>query len=69
MEYKCEAYGGIDFKLAPKRYPSSKKCNKCGNVKKFLSLSERVYCCDFCNNVIDRDFNAFLNLRDLAFSL
>lgn len=68
IEYKCKAYGGIVFKLAPKTYPSSKKCCKCGSVKKFLSLSERVYRCDFCNNVIDRDFNASLNLKNLAYS-
>lgn len=66
VEYKCKAYGGIDFRLAPKTYPSSKKCCKCGNVKKFLSLSERTYHCDFCNNIIDRDLNASLNLRNLA---
>lgn len=68
IEYKSKAYGGIVFKLAPKTYPSSKKCCKCGSVKKFLSLSERVYRCDFCNNVIDRDFNASLNLKNLAYS-
>lgn len=67
IEYKCKAYGGIVFKLAPKTYPSSKKCCKCGNVKKFLSLSERVYHCGFCNNVVDRDFNASLNLKNLAY--
>lgn len=67
IEYKCKAYGNITFKLAPKTYPSSKKCCKCGNVKKFLSLSERVYRCDFCSNVIDRDFNASLNLKNLAY--
>lgn len=68
MKYKCEAYGGIRFKLASRNYPSSKKCSKCGRVKKFLSLSERVFHCDFCGFMVDRDLNASFNLRDLAYS-
>lgn len=68
IEYKSKFYGGIKFKLAKKNYPSSKKCSKCGHIKKFLSLSERTYVCECCGNVIDRDINAALNLRDLAFS-
>ena len=47
---------------ANKYYPSSKKCNKCGNIKKDLKLSERIYKCDNCGLVIDRDINAAINL-------
>lgn len=68
ITYKCEAFG-IDLRVAPYNYPSSKRCNNCGAVKKFLSLSERTYHCDCCGYTIDRDLNASLNLRDLAFSL
>jgi len=38
-------------------------CSKCGQINEDLKLSNRVYKCD-CGNVIDRDFNASLNLRD-----
>lgn len=68
MEYKCKFYGSIEFILADRKYPSSKKCSNCGNIKKFLSLSERVYNCECCGLTIDRDLNASLNLRSLAFS-
>lgn len=67
ITYKRKAIG-VDIKLASRTYPSSKKCNNCSHIKKFLSLSERTYHCDCCRFTIDRDLNASLNLRDLAFS-
>lgn len=45
-------------------YPSSKKCSRCGTIKKNLKLSDRIYVCDNCGLVIDRDFNASINIRD-----
>lgn len=44
-------------------YPSSKSCSCCGNKKENLLLSDRIYKCDICNNEIDRDLNASLNLK------
>ena len=43
---------------ADKYYPSSKMCSTCGSIKKELLLSERVYCCEACEYVINRDLNA-----------
>ena len=63
LERKCRTYG-IELRIADRFYASSKKCSHCGNVKKDLKLSERVYICDECGIVIDRDLNAALNLRD-----
>lgn len=57
---------GIETKLADRFYPSSKRCSNCGHVKKDLKLSERVYKCPECGMIIDRDFNAALNLERLA---
>lgn len=45
-----------------KREPSFKLCSCCGTVKKDLKLSERIYRCK-CGNVIDRDYQAALNLK------
>jgi putative transposase len=59
LSYKLEAKGGKLIKI-DKRYPSTKTCSRCGRIKK-ISLSERTYCCD-CGLVIDRDYNAALNL-------
>ena len=47
-------------------YPSSKKCSNCGNVKNNLKLSERTYVCSKCGLVIDRDYNASLNLANYS---
>ena len=46
-------------------FPSSKKCCKCGRVKKELKLSERAYHCA-CGNKMDRDRNAAINIREEA---
>jgi len=46
-------------------FPSSKKCCKCGRIKKELKLSERVYHCA-CGNKMDRDRNAAINIREEA---
>ena len=43
-------------------FPSSKRCSSCGFVKASLDLSERTYKCEACGLVIDRDYNASLNL-------
>ncbi len=61
LKYKCEFYG-IEFIEADKWYPSSKMCSECGHIKQKLSLSERTYICEECGAVIDRDFNASVNL-------
>ena len=61
MQYKC-AFKGIEFVEADKWYPSSKTCSECGQIKTRLSLSERTYICEGCSSVIDRDFNASINL-------
>ena len=61
LEYKCND-NGIQLIVADRFYPSSKLCNCCGRIKKDLKLSDRTYRCD-CGNVIDRDFQASLNLR------
>jgi putative transposase len=61
IEYKSEEYG-IEFKKADRWYPSSKTCSECGCIKKDLKLSDRVYECNECGTVIDRDLNASINL-------
>ena len=62
MEYKCEKYG-IEFIQVDRFFPSSKLCSNCGQIKKNLKLSDRVYHCD-CGLHIDRDLNASLNLAN-----
>ena len=61
IEYKC-IDKGIQLIIADRFYPSSKLCSCCGNIKKDLKLSDRIYKCE-CGNVIDRDYQAALNLQ------
>lgn len=59
---------GIEIVEADKWYPSSKKCSNCGNIKEDLSLSDRIYRCPKCGLVIDRDYNASINLKNYCLS-
>lgn len=54
---------GIEIRLASRKFPSSKTCSKCGKIKSDLKLKDRVYVCD-CGLMIDRDYNASLNLKN-----
>ena len=64
LAYKLEEQGKKLVKI-DRFFPSSKKCCKCGSVKKELKLSERIYRCD-CGNILDRDKNAAINIREEA---
>lgn len=61
IEYKS-AWNNIPVIIADRWFPSSKSCSCCGNIKKDLKLSDRIYKCE-CGNVIDRDYQASLNLK------
>lgn len=61
IEYKS-AWNNISVIIADRFFPSSKLCSCCGVIKKDLKLSDRVYKCE-CGNVIDRDYQAALNLK------
>jgi len=63
--YKKQWYGGSVI-IANSFYPSTKLCSCCGNKKDVIKLSERVYKCESCNTVLDRDLNASFNLKNLA---
>ena len=61
IEYKAK-WNNIPVIIADRFFPSSKLCSCCGMIKKDLKLSDRIYKCD-CGNIIDRDFQASLNLK------
>ena len=54
----------IAVRLVDRFYPSSKTCSYCGHYKKDLKLNQRVYWCDNCQEKIDRDLNAAINLAN-----
>jgi len=66
LEYKA-AWCGTQVVVADRWFPSSKTCSGCGAVNANLTLADRVYDCDNCALVIDRDVNAAVNLaRSIA---
>lgn len=62
LQCKCIS-NGIELRQVDKFYPSSKICNNCGKIKQDLRLSDRIYICE-CGNIIDRDLNAAINLKN-----
>ncbi len=66
--YKSEASGGY-VQLVDRWYASSKTCHHCGWVKEDLTLADRVWVCQQCRAVNERDLNASLNVRDEALRL
>jgi len=65
LVYKGQWYG-CQIILAPRFYPSTKRCSQCGHIKGEMGLNERVYICDHCGLTIDRDLNAAINLKQIA---
>ena len=63
IEYKANWYGR-KLIFVDRFYPSSKTCNHCGYVNKKLKLSDRQWVCPDCGEIIERDYNAALNIRD-----
>ena len=51
---------------APRFYPSSKTCSHCGAIKSELPPKVRIYKCECCGAVINRDYNAALNLMKIG---
>ena len=66
IEYKASWYGR-DVIIAPSSYPSSQLCSYCGaRSKQTKDLSVRTYVCEKCGAHLDRDWNAAVNLENLA---
>lgn len=63
LQKKCKQLG-IELRIVSRWCPSSKICACCGNIKKDLKLSDRVYICEECGYEMDRDLNAAINLKN-----
>lgn len=62
LEYKSK-WNDIKFIVADRFFPSSKTCSNCGEYKKDIGLNHREYICNNCHSVLNRDYNASLNLK------
>ena len=63
LEYKAKWYDR-QIVYVDRFYPSSKTCHNCGYIKKDLKLNDRQWVCPQCGEVIERDYNAALNILD-----
>ena len=69
MTYKA-AVAMVELHVADRCYPSTQRCRCCGAIKgrgdgagESLALSDRMYVCDVCGHVEERDLNAAHNLE------
>ena len=62
LQQQCEKLG-IELRLAPRFYPSSKLCSHCGYKNVNLKLKDRSWECPDCHVVHNRDENAAINLE------
>ena len=63
LAYKA-AWHGRRLVFIDRFYPSSKRCNHCGYIYKELTLKDRQWVCPECGSLIDRDYNAALNILE-----
>ena len=62
FQYKSK-YKGKEFYQINTYYPSSQICSRCDNQdKRYKDLTRREYKCTKCNQEIDRDLNASINI-------
>ena len=68
LEYKARWYNR-KIVFVDRFYPSSKKCHNCGYINKILTLNDRQWICPNCGKLINRDYNAALNILDECLSI
>ncbi len=66
LEYKCR-WAGKNLRVIGRFEPSSKMCSECGHIHKTLTLKDREWTCTSCGGSHDRDVNAAINIRRMAF--
>ena len=59
-KFKAEYAGRVVKQVDPRK--TSMECCKCGSIQK-MPLSQRTYNCPECGNVMDRDHNAAINIK------
>jgi putative transposase len=65
VAYK-QAWRGGQVMVADRWLPSTRTCSRCGLIRQTMGLAERVFSCDACGLVMDRDRNAAANLAAWA---
>lgn len=68
LDYKLKDRGKYFVKI-DKWFPSSKTCRHCGYIHSDLKLSDREWTCPNCNELIERDYNAAINIKNEGFRI
>lgn len=66
LQYKSD-WNGDNIIYIGRFEPSSKTCHNCGYVNHDLKLSDRKWVCPQCGTKHDRDVNAAINIKEMAF--
>lgn len=66
LQYKSD-WNGDNIIYIGRFEPSSKTCSVCGYKKEDLKLSNRYWICPQCGTKHDRDINAAINIKEMAF--
>lgn len=66
LEYKS-LWHGKNVLFIGRFEPSSKLCHKCGYINRDLKLKDREWTCPICGEHLDRDINAAINIKEIAF--
>ncbi len=61
LKNKAIEYGKALYEISS-LLGSTKRCSKCG-IKNEIILKDRIYKCPNCGNIMDRDFNAAINIK------
>jgi len=61
LAYKTQQAGSL-VSTVSRWEPSSKTCSWCGWIDEDLTLADRIFRCEDCGSVTDRDLNAAINL-------
>lgn len=64
MEYIYQDDGHLLLEVDS--YDTSKACHNCGKINEQLKVGEKEWTCPNCGQVLDRDYNASLNIKDWA---
>jgi len=65
LVYKARLYG-TRLVAIDRWYPSSKTCSACAWIDEGQDLSDRIFVCEGCGSVLDRDQNAAINILQEA---
>ena len=66
LQYKSD-WNGDNIIYIGRFEPSSKTCSVCGYKNEDLKLSDRKWTCPNCGTKHDRDVNAAINIKEMAF--